>query len=451
LLRLFLAAPLAVGGLLHAFFIYHEGEEELKTRNKTAVATALFLLMASSAAHASITLYGILDTGVGYDMNKGNSSYSRDRTDATEFKTSRLGPNSGVHFGSRWGIRGTEDLGNGLQAKFVLESGFDVPTGQSIQGGRLFGRQATLGLAGEDWGQVDFGLKNNMPTEYFSMAHPLGGGGGIVGFGSTFSVANTVRYDNQIQYQSPTLNGFQFGIGYSFNINGKQHWDSERPDGTNSKDSNIRAVTTGLRYNNGPLSAALVYDQLHINKQSASGARPAADSTRVSAWAYIGGRCNHDPFIAQCLGLLSKSDYFGGCVAGTARQQRQLAAHGVGTGAKQFYPFLVGQAGPFTGGAAYKQTVHALGMQPFQHAVQCRYIQLSCFIKRGDDGRDIALPVHPVFLAHVCHLYGLKKRGGLWLRADVPWLRSRPACLAAPDWRLPARCWQPVRPPRKTR
>ncbi len=257
----------------------------MKTRNKTAVSAALFLMMASSAAHASVTLYGVLDTGVGYDMNKGNSSYSRNRTDATEFKTSRLGPNSGVHFGSRWGIRGSEDLGNGLHAKFVLESGFDVPTGQSIQGGRLFGRQATLGLAGDDWGQVDFGLKNNMPTEYFSMAHPLGGGGGIVGFGSTFSVANTVRYDNQIQYQSPTLSGFQFGIGYSFNINGKQQWDNERPDGSNSKDSNIRAVTTGLRYNNGPLSAALVYDQLHINKQSASGSRPAADSTRVSAWA----------------------------------------------------------------------------------------------------------------------------------------------------------------------
>ncbi|MCQ9617689.1 porin [Paenalcaligenes niemegkensis] len=248
-------------------------------------AASLLLLMASSLSHATVTLYGVIDTGIGYDQNKGNSSYSQNRTDATRFKVSRIGLNNGVHFGNRWGLRGTEDLGNGLRANFMLENGFDVRTGQATQGGRLFGRQATLGLSDDNWGQIDLGLKNNMATEYFSMAHPLGSGSGIVGFGSTFSVANTVRYDNQIQYQTPTIHGVQFGIGYSFNINGEQHWDARQPDGTNTKDDNIRAVTTGLRYNQGPLSAALIYDQLHINTRVGGGASPDVEKTRVSAWA----------------------------------------------------------------------------------------------------------------------------------------------------------------------
>ncbi|MFP3617304.1 porin, partial [Paraburkholderia sp. SIMBA_050] len=53
----------------------------------------------------------------------------------------------GIAQGSRWGLRGTEDLGGGLKAIFVLENGFSVGTGAAGQGGAMFGRQAYVGLS----------------------------------------------------------------------------------------------------------------------------------------------------------------------------------------------------------------------------------------------------------------------------------------------------------------
>ena len=59
--------------------------------------------------------------------------------------------------GSRWGLKGQEDLGGGLKAIFQLENGFDVGTGQLGQGGREFGRQAFVGVTGNSWGTVTLG------------------------------------------------------------------------------------------------------------------------------------------------------------------------------------------------------------------------------------------------------------------------------------------------------
>lgn len=89
----------------------------------------------AGAAHAqsSVTLYGIIDEGFIFNNNaKGVHLY---------------GLSSGVMQGSRWGMRGTEDLGGGLKALFVLENGFNVNTGGLGQGGLEFGRQAYVGLS----------------------------------------------------------------------------------------------------------------------------------------------------------------------------------------------------------------------------------------------------------------------------------------------------------------
>src|SRR5690606_26832370 len=114
------------------------------------LAAALALGFAGVAqAETSVTLYGILDGGIGYQQIKGDG-----------FKTRKTGMISGVQSGNRWGLRGTEDMGNGLQAVFQLESGFDLATGEQQQrtasgNDRLFGRHATLGLRSDAWGQLD--------------------------------------------------------------------------------------------------------------------------------------------------------------------------------------------------------------------------------------------------------------------------------------------------------
>jgi predicted porin len=227
---------------------------------KTLLAAALMAGFAGVAqAETSVTLYGIIDTGIGYQQIKGSDAKGND------FKFSKTGLINGVQSGSRWGLKGAEDLGNGLRAVFVLESGFDSSTGDSAQGGRLFGRQLTVGLASDSWGQIDLGRQTNIASKYFGdIASPFGASFGQANVGATFGSANTARWDNMIMYQTPNFSGFQFGVGYSFNINGSQ---SFKESGEN--DPNTRGITTGIRYANGPIAAALTYDQVKTDAVTA--------------------------------------------------------------------------------------------------------------------------------------------------------------------------------------
>ncbi len=108
---------------------------------KTLLAAAMLTTFAGLAqAETSVTLYGVIDTGIGYNKIKGDG-----------YDGSKLGMINGIQAGSRWGLRGSDDLGDGLRAVFTLESGFDSANGQRGQSGRLFGRQATIGLANDAW------------------------------------------------------------------------------------------------------------------------------------------------------------------------------------------------------------------------------------------------------------------------------------------------------------
>jgi predicted porin len=89
-------------------------------------ATSLAIFSPPAFAQTSVSLYGVLDEGINYTNNVG-------RGHVYELA-------SGDAQGSRWGLKGAEDLGGGLKAIFQLENGFDVSSGQLNQGGRMFGR-----------------------------------------------------------------------------------------------------------------------------------------------------------------------------------------------------------------------------------------------------------------------------------------------------------------------
>ena len=102
---------------------------------KRAICSLPLLLLASTAsAESNITVYGLIDVAVSTTSAGGNAL----RT---------TGMNSGVGLGSRVGFRGSEDLGGGMKANFVLEGGFNPESGTIGQGGVLFGRQAWVGLS----------------------------------------------------------------------------------------------------------------------------------------------------------------------------------------------------------------------------------------------------------------------------------------------------------------
>ncbi|MCB4322863.1 porin [Alcaligenes sp. 13f] len=329
---------------------------------KTLLAAALMAGFAGVAhAETSVTLYGILDAGIGYQKVKGSEGYVTSGPQ-TEINSKRTGLINGIQSGNRWGLKGSEDLGDGLRAVFVLESGFDMGTGNSGQGGRLFGRQATLGLAGDSWGQLDFGRQTNIASKYLaSVADPFGGGFDQANIGGAFTAADTVRYDNLVMYQTPNFSGFQFGVGYSFNANGKQAWDKDLPlyetgnpnsIGTaNSKDFNQQAITAGLRYANGPVGVALTYDQIRkrglnpaSGNQGAGATYSGAQDTTVRSWN-IGGSYDFEVIKAYLAFGQTRNGLFENRTFGEDLNQQALLGKGL-----KVNSYLVGLSAPVGAG-----------------------------------------------------------------------------------------------------
>ncbi|WP_151638832.1 porin [Noviherbaspirillum aerium] len=180
--------------------------------NKTIIAlAALAAVCGSAAAQTNITIYGVADVGL-----------TRSDTSTTE---AVWGLGSGIQSGSRIGFRGTEDLGGGLSAIFTLENGYNIDTGALGQGGRLFGRQAFVGLAG-GFGTVRFGRLDTPLHRALDTIDPFGTGlagdiesvftaNGLYAAGTDIGAEN-VRMDNTINYATPNFGGFSAQIAYGF-------------------------------------------------------------------------------------------------------------------------------------------------------------------------------------------------------------------------------------------
>jgi predicted porin len=122
-----------------------------------------------------------------------------------------LGSNGSV--GSRWGFRGTEDLGGGLKANFDLESGFDASTGAAQNSFAFFDRQAWVGLSSDGYGEVRFG-RQQTPFFYFN-GNLDAFGGATYGSGyNNFSQWQS-RINNDISYISPKIANTQVELHYS--------------------------------------------------------------------------------------------------------------------------------------------------------------------------------------------------------------------------------------------
>lgn len=240
-------------------------------------------------AAPTVVLYGVVDTGIGY------SHVSRDAVgDLPALSASQLAMNSGVQSGSRWGLRGTEDMGDGWGVSFVLESGLNSANGEPGQGGRAFGRQSTLGLSHERFGQLVFGRQSTITTNYFAAIDPMGESFGQANMGASFGTVNTVRYDNLAQFQSPNWAGLQVGVGYSFNTgtSGLYGYGTEAESVPSTSfygtTSNMRALTAAARYTRGALNVVASYDRAFaaglVPDTAGTGSQPNTDGGTPTAW-----------------------------------------------------------------------------------------------------------------------------------------------------------------------
>lgn len=221
--------------------------------------------LASTAAFAqtNVTIYGIADIGYQY------ASGSEAKNPAAKLKA-RTGLDSGQQSGSRIGFRGTEDLGNGLKAVFVLENGFNLDQGTLGQGGRIFGRQAFAALAG-NFGTAAFGRQYTPQFGLVTKVDPFGTGtSGDVSYGrgiytmatgrlidTAVGTAGAIRLNNLAAYVSPTFGGFNVIAGYTIDALGDEVLTLK-----GAKSANTKVWAINPNFAAGPVFVGLNYHKV---------------------------------------------------------------------------------------------------------------------------------------------------------------------------------------------
>ena len=218
---------------------------------KLSKLAALSGLVLTSGVYAqSATIYGMLDAGIESVSNVATAGGS----------ITRMPSNTGI-LPSRLGFRGKEDLGGGLSAIYTLEMGFGVDTGASGQGGRLFGRQSTVGFSG-DWGAVTLGRQWTML--FWSILDSDIVGPSVYGLGSLDNYIPNSRIDNSIAYKG------KFGnvtIGGTYSL-GRDTVSGNSPAATGcagesaADTSACREWSAMVKYDTPSWGAALGYDAM---------------------------------------------------------------------------------------------------------------------------------------------------------------------------------------------
>ena len=243
--------PKALKTVVSNTHIQTTGENFMK---KSLLALALLgAFTASAFAEPSVTLYGRIDTGL---------VYTHKNLDNTAGSTDTFSMDSGVTTGSRWGLKGSEDIGN-AKVGFVLESGFNSDDGTSGQNNRLFGREAQVNISGA-YGTLYAGRFGSIASDTGSIGYL----GDVSAFPNAFGIVGTQkgstgtaydRYDNSLAYQTPTFGGLQGAIMYSFKGDTQSNEDSIKNARENSGNAD-RYLAAGLRYKAGKAAVVLTGD-----------------------------------------------------------------------------------------------------------------------------------------------------------------------------------------------
>jgi predicted porin len=201
---------------------------------KSLIALAVLAASGASFAQSSVTLYGIADLWLGQSEAMGVNSVKQTKIDSGGVST------------SRFGFKGTEDLGGGLKANFTLEQGFNIDSGAQGTPGLAFNRYAYVGFSG-GFGEVKLGKTGTAYDDIW--------GSGNASFDSALSANNEVlksgNYNwnpaNSIYYSTPTMSGFSGAASYTLGENKSAAVDAGA------------IYSAHVKYEAGPVAAALAY------------------------------------------------------------------------------------------------------------------------------------------------------------------------------------------------
>jgi predicted porin len=214
-------------------------------------------------AQSSVTLYGILDDSLVYQSSQttlGSTSGGRSNVKLA----------SGIWAGSRFGLKGAEDLGGGNKAIFQLESGFNINNGAQQYTNAMFGRQAWVGVTNPGYGTLTVGRQH---TSYYTLMSPYSPTNWLTGYfgahpGDVDGLDTIYRANNSIVYTSPKLYGVTISGSYSL---------------AGVPDSVYQGSTwsAAIQYQQGPLGGAVAFTR--VNNSTNGGGVYGADSTTNTA------------------------------------------------------------------------------------------------------------------------------------------------------------------------
>ncbi len=285
---------------------------------KTLAAVAVLGAFAGSALAADVQLYGIVDTGVGYNHVDVDGLGDGQDIDTFQMK-------SGQASGSRWGLKGTEDLGNGLTVGFILEDGFSSDTG--ADSAPMFNRESSLFIEG-GFGKLAMGRMGSLNNGQSSWAKV----GMINAFGTSdwgdYSVqvgnvmSTAAQWDNMVAYQTPDFAGFKVYAQYAMGSNDNEN--ESRSD---------RYYALGATYNNGPFAGYFAVDSINYATADANGALPNASDIDDSLTVTLGGSYDFEAVKvylgAQYFDEVKLSNFKGVIKAAGVGQSNKVKGYGI--------------------------------------------------------------------------------------------------------------------------
>ena len=205
---------------------------------KTLAAVAVLGAFAGSALAADVTLYGRIDEGILYQHT--------DRDVSGEGANDSWGLESGNSTGSRFGVKGSEQIADGLTVSFTLEHGFNADDGSFGDDDRMFNREASLRVT-TDFGEIGVGRMGRILSDAGTYSQRgqfiLGSSwGGMTGGTEMITDATSSRLDNMITYKSPSFAGMTFYAQYAMGDTAK---DGSAEENTSKTDRYYGAAVVG--------------------------------------------------------------------------------------------------------------------------------------------------------------------------------------------------------------
>lgn len=269
---------------------------------KTLAAVAVLGAFAGSALAADVTLYGKVDLGLQYmntntdQMVIGGGKDDQAIVDMQNVKKDSWGVKSGSNSGSRFGLKGTEQIADGLTVGFQLEQGFNADDGTFGADGLAFNREARLYVQ-TDFGEIGLGRMGGLDSglgsyDIISKGYAFGTGwGSTIGDSSAILLGESSRFDNMITYKSPTFAGVTVLAQASL-----AKTSVEEGEGSSDVD---RYYALGVTGNWGALSSALVfsttdYSRTWVNAKDDEGNRLDKDQGREDMSKVLTGFVSYD-------------------------------------------------------------------------------------------------------------------------------------------------------------